>query len=79
MKKITKRQKAILSLLNIVETEGLHYGLVNYGGSDEVKAIKDEKLSKLFETFRKTSDALEAKLAELQKEVSAFVEDEEEF
>ncbi len=78
-KKITKRQRAILSLLNIVETEGLHYGLVQYGGSDEVADIKDEKLTKLFNSFRKTSDALEAKLAELEEEVAAFREDQEEF
>lgn len=78
-KKITKRQKAILDLLNIVETEGLHYGLVEYGGSEEVATIKDEKLTKLFNSFRKTSDALEAKLAELEKEVEPYREDLEEF
>lgn len=77
--KPNKRQKAILQLLGIVESEGLHYGLVKYGGSDEVKTIKDDELTKLFNTFRETSDALEAKLAELQEEVEAFMEDEGEF
>lgn len=75
-KKPNKRQKAILSLLSIVESEGLHYGLVNYGGDDEVTIIKDKELTELFETFRKTSSALEAKLAELQEEVEIFLEDD---
>jgi hypothetical protein len=78
-KKPNKRQQAILTILGIVESEGLHYGLVNYGGSEEVKIIDDADLTKLFNRFRETSVALETKLAELQAEVSAFMEDESEF
>lgn len=77
--KPNKRQKAILQLLGIVESEGLHYGLVNYGGSEEVKTIKDDELTKLFNTFRETSDALEAKLEELKEEVEVFLEDDSDF
>lgn len=78
-KKPNKRQQAILQLLGIVDSEGLHYGLVKYGGTEEVKTIDDKDLTKLFNRFREISDDLESKLAELQEEVAAFMEDESEF
>lgn len=73
--KPNKRQKAILNLLRIVESEGLHYGLVDYGGDEEVKTIKDEELTELVNTFRKTSEGLENKLEKLKEEVIVFIED----
>ena len=58
-----------------MESEGLHYGLVDYGGDKEVKTIKDEELTELFNRFRKTSEELENKLEKLKEEVIIFVED----
>lgn len=78
-KKPNKRQKAILSLLGIVESEGLHYGLVSYGGDDEVTEIADDELSQLFKSFRETSEKLEEKLEALKSEVEVFLEDDSDF
>ena len=51
MAKPNKRQKAILQLLAIVDQEGLHYGLVNYGVEAQLKAIKDTELNNLVAKF----------------------------
>lgn len=79
MAKPNKRQRAILELVNIVEGEGLHYGVVNYGVSDQVKALKDKKLTELVETFIKTSEKLEERIEDLKSEVQEFLDDDSDF
>lgn len=78
MAKPNKRQTAILRLLGIVETEGLHYGVVYYGGTKELAVIKDEELTALVKTLRDTTHELEAKMDLLRDEVEIFLEDDSE-
>lgn len=75
-KKPTKRQQAIIQLINIIEGEGLHYGIVNYGVSSQLKIIKNEKLSKLAALFIKTSEQLESEISALSEAVKEFDMDE---
>jgi hypothetical protein len=77
--KPNKRQKAILSLLDIIEAEGLHYGIVSYGVNDELKAIKDERLTKLVDRFVSLSNEIENILEELSGEVVLFLDDDSDF
>ena len=78
-KKPNKRQKAIITLLNIVESEGLHYGLVFYGGTDELKIIKDDDLSAQVKALRDATHEIEAILDNLKDEVAAFLDDDSDF
>jgi hypothetical protein len=77
--KPTKKQKAILSLLNIIDQEGLHYGVYNYGIEDELKAIKDSELTELVRTMQEVTLKLEEKLAEFKTEVEPFLDDDSDF
>jgi hypothetical protein len=78
-KKPTKKQKAILGLLAIVETEGLHYGLVYYGGTKELATIGDDELTAYVKTLRDTTHEIDAKLDLLKDEVKEFLEDDSDF
>lgn len=78
-KKPNKRQKAIIGLLNIVESEGLHYGLVYYGGTEELKTINDEELTKAVKALREATHEIDAILDNLKDEVSAFLDDDSDF
>jgi ERCC4-type nuclease len=78
-KKPSKRQKAILTLLNIVESEGLHYGLVYYGGTEELKVVDDEELTKAVKALRDATHEIDAILDNLKDEVKEFVEDDSDF
>jgi hypothetical protein len=79
MAKPNKRQKAILQLLAIVDQEGLHYGLVNYGVEAQLKAIKDTELNNLVAKFNEITESLEEKLAEYAEEVTPFTDDDVDF
>ena len=79
MAKPNKRQKAILQLLAIVEQEGLHYGVCNYGVTDQVKAIKNTELSNLVDRLNETTESLEEVLSELKSEVEPFMNDDVDF
>jgi hypothetical protein len=76
MKKVrlTKRQKAIDSILGLIETEGLDYGLTNWSVADELKIIGDDELTKLVSVFRETSKDLSNKIALLEEEMSEIYE-----
>lgn len=78
-KKPNKRQKAIIGLLNIVESEGLHYGLVYYGGKEELKVIDNEELTKAVKALRDATHEIDAILDNLKDEVAAFTEDDSDF
>lgn len=79
MAKPNKRQKAIIELFSIIEGEGLHYGVVTYGVSEQVEVIKDKELAKLVEKFKEVTADLEAKIEELAEEVQPFLEDDSDF
>lgn len=79
MLKPNKRQKAILQLLNIVDQEGLHYGFVNYGVNDQLKAIKDKELTELATTLQEVTEKLEEILEDLKEEVQLFIDDDSDF
>lgn len=79
MKKPSKKQKAIIALLNVIESEGVHYGVINYGVDDHVKDAKDEMLESLVKDFIKSSKALEDYLEELKEQVTPFLPDESDF
>lgn len=79
MTKPNKRQKAILELLNIVDQEGLHYGLVNYGVDDQLKALKDQELADLVRALKETTEKLEEVLTDLKGEVQLFIDDDSDF
>jgi hypothetical protein len=74
--KPNKKQKAIIQLLNIIEKEGLCYGVTGYGIDKQLKVIKDERLIKLAITFIETTNELEEILGELKEEVEPFLEDD---
>lgn len=78
-KKPNKKQKAIIKLLNIVESEGLHYGLVYYGGTEELKVIDNEELTKAVKALRDATHEIDAILDNLKDEVEAFMEDDSDF
>lgn len=77
MAKPTKQQQAVLQLLRIVNDEGLHYGIVDYGTQDQQKVIKDEKLNTLIKAFKKSSNDLEKYLKVLEISVEKFDKDED--
>lgn len=78
-KKPSKRQKAIMDLLNLIENEGLHYGLVKAGLPDSFDKIGDDDLSDLVAEFQAVSQKLENKIEELQQEVAPFLDDDSDF
>jgi hypothetical protein len=79
MSKPNKRQAAILQLLATIESEGLHYGIVEHGVSSALKGIKDEELNDLVKSFCSITKLLESKLESLQKEVEPFLADDSDF
>jgi hypothetical protein len=79
MSKPNKRQKAILQLLNIIDQEGLHYGFVNYGVDDQLKAIKDKELTNLVSSLNEITEKLEEYLTDLKEEVQLFIDDDSDF
>jgi hypothetical protein len=78
-KKPSKRQEAIISFLGLIESEGLHYGLVKHGCKEDLKLIKNKTLTKLVEEFGKITDEIEAIVSELEAEVEPFTSDDSDF
>lgn len=76
--KPTKKQQAIIDLLDIIDTEGLWYGVCNYGVEEEVEDSKDKKLALLVAEFYTASEELENYLDELRQEVEPFLPDYDE-
>jgi SMC interacting uncharacterized protein involved in chromosome segregation len=79
MAKPNKRQKAILQLLNIIEGEGLHYAIVEYGLDEQLRVLKDDRLTNLVLAMKETTKEWEEHLEELKAEVEQFSEDDVDF
>lgn len=77
--KPTKKQKAILDLLMLIESEGLHYGLVKHGLPKSFDQIGDDDLKDLVAEFRAISQKIENKIEELEQEVAPFLDDDSDF
>ena len=79
MDKPNKKQTAILQLLNIINQEGLHYAIANYGIDEQLVAIENKKLNKLAAKFKKITLQLEEQMEEFKKEVEPFMDDDSDF
>ena len=72
--KPNKRQKAILSLLQIVKWQDMNADM-----SEELGVINDKELIDLIKSLVDVTEKIENKLEELEKEVLTFLDDDSDF
>jgi len=77
--KPNKKQQAMMDFLALIETEGLHYGLVHHGCKDELKALKDDDLTELVTQLKTVTRKIEAKIEKYEEEVAPFLNDDSDF
>lgn len=78
MLKPTKKQKAIVVLLDKIDYEGLEFSMF-FGVEDLLNKIGDDNLIQLVEKFDKAYDNLNLYIDKLEEEVKPFRDDDSDF